>query len=146
VSVRFRRTLLLGAALNASIALSGCSSSDGGAGSTPDAGAVAFAGCSPSKAIAASKVQAREGTYEPACVQIARGSSLTIEANMMHPLQGMTEHGDTPNPIAEGEPATGYLQDLTVSFPNPGAFGFFCNVHGSDTSAAGSMTGVVYVQ
>ena len=131
-----------------------CSSSDapsptqdGAAGSGGSGQYGAFAGCTLESAVAATQVNlAPPHSYEPACIRITAGSSLTIQANAMHPLQGMTQNGDVPNPIAEDEPSTGYLQDTKLTFPNPGSFGFFCNVHGSDTSKSGSMTGVVYVQ
>lgn len=120
-------------------------SSDGGASPAANDPST-FAGCSPSKAVEATTVRALDVTYDPPCIRLSQGDSLTIQASMMHPLQGMTEHGDTPNPIASNEPSTGFMQDVTVTFPDRGAFGFYCNVHGTDTSMGGTMTGVVYVE
>ncbi|MBI5532686.1 MAG: hypothetical protein HY898_08235 [Deltaproteobacteria bacterium] len=129
-----------------------CASSDPGSSADAAAGAAgagqykAFAGCTRESAVPATQVGfAEPASYAPRCVRVSAGASLVIQASTMHPLQGMTDNGDTPNPIAEGEPSTGYLQDTTFTFPKAGSFGFFCNVHGSDTSKSGSMTGVVYV-
>lgn len=46
---------------------------------------------------------------------------------------------------SDGEPSTGWMHDTSFTFPSPGAYGFYCNVHGSDTAKPGTMTGVVYV-
>jgi plastocyanin len=122
----------------------GCSSNS----AAPEQGTQAsFAGCTFEAAVAGSEVDiAPPVAYAPPCLRIRAGASVLIQANAMHPLQGMVKNGSTPNPIAEGEPATGWLQDTSFTFPSAGAYGFFCNVHGSDTSKPGSMVGVVYVE
>jgi plastocyanin len=130
-----------------------CSSSDPSSPVDAAAGAggsgqyQAFAGCTWETSVAATQVTiSPPASYSPACVRVTAGSTLTIQASAMHPLEGMTKNGDSPNPIAQGQPSTGYLQDATFTFPTAGSYGFFCNVHGSDTAKGGTMTGVVYVE
>jgi plastocyanin len=115
---------------------------------TPVEGAAApFAGCSPDSAVKAEHIKlSPPASYEPRCVTVAAGATVLIEADSMHPLQGMVKNGTTPNPIAQGEPKSGYTSPSSFHFPLHGAYGFYCNVHGSDTDKAGSMTGVVFVK
>jgi plastocyanin len=117
---------------------------DAGADATPadampdivPANFVAIAPCpNPSDYAAATQVIATaDNRYSPACVRIAAGGTVTIDASTAHPLE--PRPGGSPgNPIpTQGAPAT-------VSFPAPGFYPFLCPEHVDQ-----GMIGVVWVE
>jgi plastocyanin len=74
--------------------------------------------------------------YSPACLKIAKGATITIQASDVHPLAGLTT-GSADNPIPTG----GKTTDQVVTFPAAGFFPYQCNMHVSI-----GMKGVVWVQ
>jgi plastocyanin len=71
--------------------------------------------------------------YTPTCLRVPRGTAVTIEASSVHPL----EPGPGGSP---GNPIPTQTSPVTVSFPRPGVYPFFCPEH-SDVG----MRGVVWV-
>jgi len=62
--------------------------------------------------------------YTPNCVQIAKGQSVTWNADFTaHPLQA--SGGTTPSPITTTSSGT----TVSVTFPNAGTYGFECQAH-----------------
>jgi plastocyanin len=82
-------------------------------------------------------------SYEPACVRIKTGTSVTFSGDfMVHPLQGGTATGSrlTPDP-ASPIPATSTGMTATAMFPNAGTFPYYCTMHGSF-----GMAGAIFVE
>lgn len=80
-------------------------------------------------------------TYTPKCSRIKRGTKVTIDAAPQHPLQGIQAAGIV-NPIFDE--LGGAVAPKTVTFAQPGAFGFYCVAHGDDTGAG--MAGSIIVE
>jgi len=78
--------------------------------------------------------------YDPPCIRIKVGSSVTWSGNFVaHPLQGGT--ASTPDPTSPIKFTIGAdAGPVTVTFPNAGAFGYYCTIHG-----AFGMKGAVFV-
>jgi plastocyanin len=82
--------------------------------------------------------------YTPPCVRIRPGRTVRWLGDFtMHPLRPGLFVGGSPqpqpgNPIPAVDSGTSSGQ---VSFPQPGAWGFYCNFHG----ASNAMYGTVYV-
>ena len=74
--------------------------------------------------------------YSPACLKVATGAVVTIQASTTHPLSGLGT-GSPNNPIPTG----GQTTPQTVTFAAPGFYPFHCDVHFSI-----GMAGVVWVQ
>lgn len=103
-------------------------------GGPPD-GFMALAPClEPDRYVAAPTAVATSGfSYAPACLRVARGTSVAIEASAVHPLEpGPNGSPDSPIPHQSG-PAT-------VTFTRAGFFPYFCPEH-TDVN----MRGVVWV-
>lgn len=85
--------------------------------------------------------------YTPNCVKVSAGTSVTFTGDFStHPLEPSALRGTlTGNPIT----TTGGLPDggtsKSFTFPTPGFFAYYCDVHGPSDSGAG-MVGVVWVQ
>jgi plastocyanin len=136
--------LLLGALLVVGCGTSSSGTSDaataGAGGGGGDAGV--FTAIAPCAAVssymtgATTIMTTANFTYSPACLKVAAGSSVTIEASAVHPLSGLAT-GSANNPI----PAGGKTADQMVTFPTPGFYPFHCDVH-----FAIGMSGVVWVQ
>jgi plastocyanin len=75
-----------------------------------------------------------DNRYSPACVRVAAGGSVTIEASVAHPLEARP--GGSP-----GNPIPQQTAPATVSFPTPGFYPFFCPEHVDQ-----GMLGVVWVE
>jgi plastocyanin len=134
----------------------GAGGAAGGAGGS-DAGAAgqagqaaftyqSFAGCTFEKAVAATTTTVTGTSYTTPCLKVKAGDVVSLPGSSGHPLKGMVDNGDQPNPITVGQPASGYTSAAMITFTDKGSFGFYCQFHGSDTDTAGSMTGVVYVE
>jgi plastocyanin len=136
--------LLLGASLIVGCGSSGATSDAGTAGSAGSAGgdAGAFTSILPCTTVssymtgATTIMTTANFTYSPACLKVAAGSSVTIQASAVHPLSGLTT-GSANNPIPTG----GKTADQMVTFTTPGFYPFHCDVHFSI-----GMSGVVWVQ
>ncbi len=79
--------------------------------------------------------------YTPACLIIKAGQSVTFEGSMSaHPLApGEVIAGSPASPIQE----TTSGSSVEFTFPEKGAFSYYCTIHGD---AQGKfMAGVVYV-
>jgi plastocyanin len=79
-------------------------------------------------------------SYSPACVRVASGTTVTFTASGTHPLHSMEENG-----YEWDDPISGATANVDRTMSSLGSYGFYCSTHGSDTSAGGTMTGVVYV-
>ena len=80
--------------------------------------------------------------YDPPCVRIKAGSSVTFEGNFMgHPLQGGTVSGLTltPDPASPIK-LTMSAMSASFNFPAAGNFGYYCTLHGGV-----GMKGAVFV-
>jgi plastocyanin len=75
-----------------------------------------------------------DNRYSPACVRIAAGGSVMIEASVAHPLEARP--GGSP-----GNPIPSQTAPATVSFPTPGFYPFLCPEHVDQ-----GMLGVVWVE
>ncbi len=81
-------------------------------------------------------------SYSPKCLMIAAGQSVTFSGSFSsHPLTpgvapDSSGTASPNNPI----PATSSGSSLTVSFPNPGTYPYYCALH-----FAAGMTGVIQV-
>jgi plastocyanin len=73
-------------------------------------------------------------SYNPTCLQVAVGASVTIEASLEHPLE--PRPGGTPdNPILERQ------HTASVVFPTAGVFPYQCPEH-----VGNGMIGVIWVR
>jgi len=97
---------------------------------------VAIAPCpDPGAYTAATQVSTTvDNRYSPACVRVAAGGSVTIEASVPHPLEARP--GGSP-----GNPIPSQTAPATVSFPTPGFYPFLCPEHVDQ-----GMLGVVWVE
>jgi plastocyanin len=132
--------LLLGASLVVGCGSSSATSDADAVASGGDAGAfTAIAPCTTVSSYmtgATTIMTTANFTYSPACLKVAAGSSVTIQASAVHPLSGLTT-GTANNPI----PAGGKTADQMVTFTTPGFYPFHCDVHFGI-----GMSGVVWVQ
>lgn len=139
------------AAAGGSAGSGGFSAAGGSAGSAAAAGSGGggfeyqdFAGCQFSTATdlttSTAQIQIKGFAYDPPCVIVSVGQPVTISANNTHPLKGNVAEGTSPNPIAEGEPVSGFTTDQVFTFSEVGSYGYYCVVHVSM-----GMEGVVYV-
>jgi plastocyanin len=110
--------------------------SDAGAPATsPPAGFVALPPCLQAEDYVAGPpaVVTAGLTYQPRCLRVARGTTVSIEASATHPLEpGAGGASDSPIPH-ESSPAT-------VAFTRSGFFPYLCPEH-SDVN----MRGVIWV-
>lgn len=81
--------------------------------------------------------------YDPKCLKVSVGSIVTFVGDFSaHPLSPSTMRGTVSgNPITN----TGSGSRKSVTFPAPGAYAYYCDLHGPSDGAAG-MVGVVWVQ
>jgi plastocyanin len=77
--------------------------------------------------------------YEPHCIRISAGTTVSIPAEAIHPLDDASCSPET-SPL----PETPTVVDGDYTFTAAGAYGFFCSVHGSDTGAG--MAGLIVVE
>ena len=113
----------------------------GGGGTFPS-----FAGCTFETAVETTTVVTAGFAYDPPCVKLSAGATLSIASSGTHPLRGMEANGDQPNPISAAVTTQGSAAPVSIAFPAHGSFGFYCANHGVDSSVAAAMGGVVYVQ
>ena len=82
--------------------------------------------------------------YDPACIRIKAGSSVTWSGNfVLHPLEGGTVNGSAkmPDPASPIKLTAGAdAGSVTFNFPSAGTFGYYCTLH-----AAFGMKGAVFV-
>jgi plastocyanin len=71
--------------------------------------------------------------YSPACLRVAVGSTVTIEASVAHPLE--PRGGGTP-----GNPIPAQIDSARVMFGTPGFYPFLCPEHVDQ-----GMLGVIWV-
>jgi plastocyanin len=82
--------------------------------------------------------------YSPSCLRVRAGAQVTFQGTFtLHPLVGgiasdQTKAPDPSSPI----PATSSGTSTAVTLPVPGAYGFYCDVHGV---APTNMKGAVFV-
>lgn len=81
--------------------------------------------------------------YAPPCIKISAGSSVKFSSNFMtHPLVGGEVVGGMKQPDANSpikQTSTG--TEVTFSFPDAGAYGYYCELH-----AGSGMVGAVFVE
>ncbi len=126
------------------VACGGSSSSSGGGGGGGGGlnGCTTFTDMSSSNAIRV--INFANFSYNPACMQIAAGQSVTFSGNFgAHPLTRGAKAGsggvsDSANPITA--PASG--NSVTIPLTTPGDYPYFCATH----FASNNMYGVVRVQ
>lgn len=146
--------------LPGALLLAGCGGDDtgtGGGGTTTTTGAgggtstttgagggdVGINGCTPADFVAATTISFPAVAYDPPCVKISAGDTITWNGNFaFHPLRGGevvdgVATPDTSSPIVAVD--TGMTADVT--FPAAGTFPFYCNIHFSV-----GMTGAVLVE
>jgi plastocyanin len=89
-------------------------------------------------------------TYRPSCLKVAVGATVNFIANggavfANHPREPSTIRVSpgVPNPITLDN--SNNTSDM-VTFTQPGFFGFYCGIHGSNAGNVGTMNGVVWVQ
>jgi len=135
-----------GAATTSSSSSSTTSSSTSASSSASSSGAALVNGCAPTAAedhTADSNVMISFPTgglmYSPACIKISAGSSVTFNGSFTnHPLSpGLDGVPDPTSPIT----ATATGTTATFTFPNAGAFGYYCEAH-----VLSGMKGAVFVQ
>lgn len=80
--------------------------------------------------------------YVPRCLKISRGTQVVIQASTHHPLQGILSATGLENPIFDE--FGGAVSDKTLSFANPGVFGFYCLAHSDDQGSG--MGGAILVE
>lgn len=66
--------------------------------------------------------------YSPRCLMVKRGTAVTIEASLMHPLQAMAPIRGRRNPFSS---PFGRTFTQTRVFQQTGLYGFFCTRHGN---------------
>lgn len=98
-----------------------------------------------SKTEAERKIEAIGVAWTPNCVEITAGQALQWDVDFtVHPLRkgvtGNADAGTAGNPI----PDTDGGAPLTVQFPNPGFYPFYCNYHA--TPDGKGMIGLVHVK
>lgn len=78
--------------------------------------------------------------YSPACVRIHTGQTVSIEAASIHPL---TDAACSPaaSPIVSGSTTT-----QTMTFTDPGQYGYYCSFHVLDAVAGTGMAGAIIVE
>ncbi len=87
--------------------------------------------------------------FSPACVKIAKGNGVKFVGQFaVHPLYGgtATDSKETPDPSSPIKETTADAMgmappDVTFTFPNAGAFPFYCLPHGTL-----GMRGAVFVE
>ena len=114
-----------------SLILSAC----GGATTTPDPVKPDPVKPDPPAAITSTTISINGFTYAPADITIKVGSDVTLPAEGIHPLKGVTSEADSPIPATSTTP-------VKVTFSKVGKFTYFCQNHGS---SAGGMKGTVTV-
>jgi plastocyanin len=78
--------------------------------------------------------------YTPECIFIRAGGSVTFTGDFaMHPLQPSATRGTTGSPIMPVSSGT----SVTITFPSPGFYPYYCLFHGAEVGAG--MSGVVQV-
>jgi plastocyanin len=79
--------------------------------------------------------------YSPRCLMVKRGTSITIQASRLHPLQAMPPIRGRANPFAS---PFGRNFSQTRTLNGPGLYGFYCMNHG--TALGEGMAGVILVE
>jgi plastocyanin len=131
----------------------GGSAGSGGSGAAGMGGFKAVAGCDPATATDMSGMAVTVTTtamlaYEPACIIVAKGDTVTFPNTTTHPIGGMVaaaSGSDAGNPIPASTDTA--MATVDVTFDTAGSFGFYCRVHGADGAPGTTkMSGAVYVK
>jgi plastocyanin len=77
--------------------------------------------------------------YTPHCIRISAGTTVTIPGSSLHPL-----HGATCSAEGSPLPTTPTPSNGDYTFDSAGAYGYYCNNHG--TNAGGGMAGLIVVE
>lgn len=105
--------------------------------------------CTPALAVdardpaAARVIRSRGLLYEPGCLRIAAGQSVTFSSDFLsHPLIGGTlvAGGGVPDPTSPIASTTSGAT-ATFTFPTAGVYPFYCTLHAAD-----GMGGAIYVE
>ena len=93
---------------------------------------VSVAGCTLDKFVLNASAQVAITTagasYSPKCLQVKKGTTLTLPASSMHPIKAMNDVLGFSNPITTfGEKTS----PITIQMNQTGIFGYFCTNHGS---------------
>lgn len=81
---------------------------------------------------------AESGSFSPRCFAISPGTSVTFEGNFATHPTAPNPSSDPFNPIPSVDTGTSF----SVTFTDPGRFGFHCTVHGTENFG---MCGAVFV-
>lgn len=88
-----------------------------------------------------SRIVTSGATYNPKCLRVKAGSSVTIQASLHHPLAAMPNIDGATNPFSD---RASFASAQTRVLDTPGLFGYFCEAHG-DAEGDG-MAGVILVE
>lgn len=80
--------------------------------------------------------------YTPKCLKVKAGTTVSIAASRMHPLQAQRDIGGVANPFASENPS---ISKQTHTLSQPGFYGYFCTNHG-DESGRGMAGSIQVVQ
>ena len=103
-----------------------------------------LAGCTEDKFVQGGEntiIKIVDKSYEPKCLKIKSGSTVTIDATQRHPLTAITNINGVVNPFADG---SRFNSSQTRSMNQVGVFGYFCEAHGD--SEGDGMAGVIVVE
>ncbi len=103
-----------------------------------------LAGCTEDKFVFGGEnnsIKIVDKSYEPRCLKIKAGSSVTIDASQRHPLTAITDINGVTNPFANGSHFNSAQMRV---MGQAGAFGYFCESHGD--SEGDGMAGVIVVE
>ncbi|MEZ4295034.1 MAG: plastocyanin/azurin family copper-binding protein [Polyangiaceae bacterium] len=139
-----------GATTNATAGTGGTGGSTGGTGGTGGStmtGAM-LNGCDSTTAEdhtadATTTVASSGLSYSPKCIKIKAGSSVKFSSSFAsHPLVGGEFVNGAKQPDANSPiPSTNMGTEITVTFPDAGDFGYYCDFH-----AGSGMVGAVFVE
>ncbi len=88
-------------------------------------------------------IEFQGSSYEPACIKVKAGTSVTLPASKKHPLQAAVDFQEIANPY-RSEILEGFLENQTRTLDVPGFYGYYCTRHADPESGRG-MGGMIWV-
>ena len=81
-------------------------------------------------------------SYDPACIRVKIGTSVTLPASTRHPMQAAVDFNSVLNPFRN---LSDHVENQTRILNDLGFFGYYCTRHGnlSDGSGMGGMIWVI---
>lgn len=101
------------------------------------------AGCKMSSFIDGSEsnqITTAGAAFNPKCLRIKAGASVTIQGTKRHPLAAMPDIDGAINPFATTQP---FETPQTRKMDQPGLYGYFCDSHGD--AQGNGMAGAILV-